>query len=64
MLPNDFILGELVKMDLIKKHPKSEELCDVLGGYVGGGFDLEDPRVVLEGLPDLPTFSLGSFINE
>ena len=55
VLPKDVILGEFVKMDLMKEHPKREELCDMLGGDRGGWIDLEDPCVVLEGLPHLPS---------
>ena len=58
MFPKDVVLGEIVEMDLKEEHPKSEELCDMLNRNNGGGFDLEDPRIVLERLPHLPIFFL------
>ena len=48
----------------MQKRPKGEELCDVLRGDVGGMFDLENPRVVFEGLLNLPILSLRRFMNE
>ena len=42
----DVILGEIIKLDLMQKRPKSEELRDVLRGDVDGGFDLVDPCIV------------------
>ena len=64
LLPKDVILGEFVKMDLMKEHPKCEELRDMLNKDRGGWIDLEDPCVVLEGLPHLPILTHGSFMDE
>lgn len=50
VLPHNGIIGELIKMDIVHKHPKGEKLTDVLDGNDGGRVDLEDPHVVLEGL--------------
>ena len=46
MLPDNVILGEIIKLDLMQKRPKSEELRDELRGDDGGRFDLEDPCIV------------------
>lgn len=48
----------------MQKRPKCEELCDVLRGDVGGRFDIKNPRVVFEGLSNLPILSRGLFVNE
>ena len=59
MLPNDEVFGLLMKVDVIKEHPKSEELPNV--GYGDNRacamIDLEDPSVPREGLTDLPILS-------
>ena len=56
MLPNDDVFGLLMKVDVIKEHPKSEELPNVGDGdiRVRVQIDLEDPSVPHEGLTDLP----------
>ena len=56
VLPHNGIIGELIKMDIVHKHPKGEKSTDVLDGNDGGRVDLEDPRVVLKGLHTLQFF--------
>jgi hypothetical protein len=57
MFPHNVILSELVKMHLMQEHPKGENLCDMLNGNGGGGFDLENPHIVLEASRTFQFFS-------
>ena len=64
VLPDDGIFGLLMKVDIIQEHPKSEKLRDVLGGDVVWWLDLENPCVMLEGLPHLPILPCRGFVYE
>ena len=56
VFPYYVILSKLIKMHLMEKHPKGEELCYMFGGNNRRWPDFEDPHVFLEGLPYLSMF--------
>jgi hypothetical protein len=62
--PNDVVINVVPKSDGVEKRPKLNELAEVVGGERSCQVNLGDPRMVMEGLCNLPIFPFGGFEDE